>query len=244
MDNILHFLAKNLRRTRSGPLYIHLANLLERAIVEGITADNEFLPTERLLAEKLKTSRVTVSKALALLEQKGAIQRRQGIGTVITPRIGYSLDYGVGFTEQVELQGGSVSNQWLLKTKILANSQISRWLELNEGDQVAHLRRIRLVNGCPASLENTYVPLRFLPDPEQLENSLFKLWQAQGITVQHTHNIIRALACSHEIAVLLNIKANSPVLLSWQTSRNANKEILEFNESFCRADLYEFEASR
>jgi DNA-binding LacI/PurR family transcriptional regulator len=60
-------------------------------ILEGRYNEGELLPTERDLARSYKMSRVTVRKALDLMEQEEIIRRVQGRGTVVTyRRDGYS----------------------------------------------------------------------------------------------------------------------------------------------------------
>lgn len=61
-------------------LYRILENKICERIFRGEYADGENLPPERMLAESLGVSRVTVRKALALLEADGIIQRVQGSG--------------------------------------------------------------------------------------------------------------------------------------------------------------------
>jgi len=67
-------------------LYLALRNKLCEMIYKGIYKDGENIPAERTLAEDLKVSRVTVRKALALLEKDGIIERVQGSGTQIRLR--------------------------------------------------------------------------------------------------------------------------------------------------------------
>ena len=61
-------------------LYRILENKICERIFRGEYADGDNLPPERTLAESLGVSRVTVRKALALLEADGIIQRVQGSG--------------------------------------------------------------------------------------------------------------------------------------------------------------------
>ena len=61
-------------------LYRILENKICERIFRGEYVDGENLPPERTLAESLGVSRVTVRKALALLESDGIIQRVQGSG--------------------------------------------------------------------------------------------------------------------------------------------------------------------
>jgi len=65
-------------------LYRILENRICERIFHGDYKDGENLPPERVLAESLAISRVTVRKALALLEADGIIQRVQGSGNRIS----------------------------------------------------------------------------------------------------------------------------------------------------------------
>jgi len=65
-------------------LYRVLENRICERIFHGDYKDGENLPPERILAESLAISRVTVRKALALLEADGIIQRVQGSGNRVS----------------------------------------------------------------------------------------------------------------------------------------------------------------
>ncbi len=67
-------------------LYLSLKNRLCAMIYTGIYKEGENIPPERVLAERLELSRVTVRKALDLLEKDQIIERVQGSGTQIKLR--------------------------------------------------------------------------------------------------------------------------------------------------------------
>lgn len=241
MNDFIAWLRQQFSQATAAPRYIQLANTLEDAIKQRVLAAGDFLPPERVLAEALDLSRVTVSKAMKLLEEKSLVSRQQGIGTRVAMHIGYSLNQDSGFTAQVLRSGSSVSNQWLLRTSVTASKEVAEALELTSGIIVVKLRRLRLMDGNPVSLETTYIPTRFLPDPEELEHSLYALWQSRGIVPEGRHFLLKAVACSDENASLLNVQTGSPLLRIVQTTRNAQGEVLEFSETLCRSDVYEFE---
>ena len=79
---------KSLRRaiiTHMGEenLYINVKNRICDAIFNGTYKEGERIPAERILAEELDVSRVTLRKALALLEEDNLIVREVGSGTRI-----------------------------------------------------------------------------------------------------------------------------------------------------------------
>lgn len=67
-------------------LYLTLKNKICEMIYKGIYKDGDNIPPERTLAENLNVSRVTVRKALQLLERDGIVERVQGSGTLVTLR--------------------------------------------------------------------------------------------------------------------------------------------------------------
>ncbi|HHQ6722736.1 TPA: GntR family transcriptional regulator [Serratia fonticola] len=241
MNDFIAWLRQQFSQAATAPRYIQLANTLEIAIKQRVLGVGDFLPPERVLAEALDLSRVTVSKAMKLLEEQALVSRQQGIGTRVAMHIGYSLNQDNGFTAQVLRSGSSVSNQWLLRSCIKAPSEVAKALELASGSIVVKLRRLRLMDGNPVSLETTYIPTRFLPDPEELEHSLYALWKSRGIVPEGRHFLLKAVASSDENASLLNVQSGTPLLRIVQTSRNAQGEVLEFSETLCRSDVYEFE---
>lgn len=69
-------------------LYRNIKTQICRMIYKDIYKDGENIPPERKLAEDLGVSRVTVRKALKLLEEEHIIERVQGSGTRV------ALEYG------------------------------------------------------------------------------------------------------------------------------------------------------
>lgn len=74
--------------TEEQSLYQHVKKQLCRMIYEGIYQDGDLIPSERKLSEELGVSRVTVRKALKLLEEEHIIERIQGSGTRV------AMEYG------------------------------------------------------------------------------------------------------------------------------------------------------
>ncbi|MDE9590966.1 UTRA domain-containing protein, partial [Xenorhabdus bovienii] len=88
------------------------------------------------------------------------------------------------------------------------------------------------------SLENTYIPRKYLPCPELLEGSLYAHWEKENIHLTNVNHKIKAIACPAELAELLNIAENSPLLQIHQISFNGQNDIIEFSEILCRGDIY------
>ncbi|KFX03451.1 GntR family transcriptional regulator [Pectobacterium betavasculorum] len=242
MRELLLWVREQLAGAPSAPRYMQLASLLESEIGRRKVLSGQFLPAERLIAQQLGLSRVTVSRSLSLLEEKGLVVRQQGVGTRVTQRLNYALSAeDEGFTALVLKQGGIAGSLWLERAIQIPPASISEKMSLPEGEAVTYLRRVRLSNDEPVSLETTWIPQQFLPDPEALEQSLYQYWMTHGITPDKKRYRFKAIACSAEIAALLGIAAETPVLYCQLHVYNEQGELLEYSEAHCRSDVYEIQ---
>ena len=70
------------------PLYIQIAEGLLDRIESGQVSPGDRLPSERELSQMLGVNRMTLRRALELLESQGLLIRRQGDGTYVAePKI-------------------------------------------------------------------------------------------------------------------------------------------------------------
>ncbi|MEH2920694.1 GntR family transcriptional regulator [Samsonia erythrinae] len=242
MRELLLWVRDKLTETSSAPRYMQLASLFESEINRRKALAGQFLPAERLIAQQLGLSRVTVSRSLSLLEDKGLIVRKQGVGTRVAQRLNYALSAeDEGFTALVLKQGGVAGSLWLERTIGAPPFAVAREMALPEGESVTYLRRVRLSNGEPVSMEATWIPRTFLPDPKMLEQSLYQYWVARGIRPDKKRYRFKAIACTAEVAAHLDVEVGAPVLYCQLQVYNEQGELLEYSEAHCRSDVYEIQ---
>ena len=70
-------------RTRSAPRYLAVTEALRAEITAA--SPNTLLPTEQQLARRFGVSRLTLRRALGLLERSGLVSRQRGRGTTVSP---------------------------------------------------------------------------------------------------------------------------------------------------------------
>lgn len=66
--------------------YLELKNDICRQIYMGVYGDGDYIPSERQLAAEYNVSRITVRKALELMEEEQLIRREVGNGTILQYR--------------------------------------------------------------------------------------------------------------------------------------------------------------
>jgi len=86
------------RAAKKNRIFQDIVDQIQEAILNGSINSGEMLPAERELKEMFQTSRGTLREALRVLEQKGLIEIKLGVGggamikTADTDQIGESLD--------------------------------------------------------------------------------------------------------------------------------------------------------
>jgi GntR family transcriptional regulator len=226
----------------STPLYLQLADKLSVAIREGRYRPDEALPSERVLSESLRLSRVTARKAIERLVERGLIVRRRGSGNYIAPRLEQPLSRLTSFSEELNQRGFKPSSRWLNRsiTGAAPDEQLS--LGISTGSRVVRLERLRLADDVVMAYEVSVLPAQVLPDPAQVSNSLYahlaRLGKAPVRALQH----IRALNAQAELAEKLAVPPGQAVLFITRVGYLESGQPVELTHSYCRSDYYGFVA--
>ncbi|ENM5738416.1 GntR family transcriptional regulator [Vibrio mimicus] len=238
-QHLLSYLIDKLDTKSSTPLYLQLKNALKSAIDEKLLAHGNVLPSERKLSLALGVSRVTVVKALAELLDQGLVIKNRGKGTVVNLPVHYNLSGG-GFSSQLQHQG-QVSNRWLVRELQPLCGDLMKELELSEEQMMAKIKRVRLVDDLPVSIETTYIPETFLPRPDLLDGSLYAHWKEQGIEPDIQEYSLTTYAATDDEARMLEIPVGSQLMKVVLKSRDKKGKVLEYGSAICRSDFYHFE---
>jgi DNA-binding transcriptional regulator YhcF (GntR family) len=88
------------------PLYIQIAEGLISQIEARELLPGDQLPSERELSLKLNVNRMTLRRALRVLESQGFIVRKHGVGTFVSaPKIDRQMDEVYRFTLGIKQRG-------------------------------------------------------------------------------------------------------------------------------------------
>lgn len=228
-----------------GPRYIQLKRRIESAIENRLLAPGAPLPPERELARMTGLSRVTVRKAVAPLVAAGLIEQRRGSGTSVArarPRVEQSLSRLTSFSEDMARRGASASSVWLTRGVFLPSPEETMGLGLAADQSVSRLERLRLADATPMAIERAALSSAILPDPLEVEDSLYDLLARRGKRPVRALQRIRAANISEQDATLLALEPGDAALMITRISYLASGQIAEFTRSIYRGDSYDFVA--
>ena len=122
------------------------------------------LPAESELMQRFGVSRITVRQVLDMLVRDGLIYRQQGRGTFVAhPTIEQTQVRIVSFTEDMRQRGFRPGTEVLEAGLMPAPADIAGKLAVEPGEELAHLRRLRLADDEPMSIEDAYLVHRYFP---------------------------------------------------------------------------------
>ncbi len=232
-------------KENSGPRYVQLRRRLEEGIRSGVLPPNVSLPPERELAEITDLSRVTVRKAMQQLVEEGIVEQRQGSGTFIReepPRLEQSLSQLTSFTEDMKRRGLNVSSKWLERGVFVPSPNEIVALGLGTDDQVARIYRLREANDQPLALERASLPLDILPNPTEVQSSLYEFLGKTGARPVRAIQRISAINLEPREAELLGLPEGAAGLSIQRTSYLHSGRVAELTQSLYRGDAYDFVA--
>jgi GntR family transcriptional regulator len=229
-------------KTDNSPLYLQLAHQLEKDIRAGTYRVDQALPSERMLCESLGVSRITARKAIDILVARGLVLRRHGSGNFIAPRLEQPVSQLVSFSQQLRQRGYAPSSQWISRSVRAATAPEREALGLPRSARVAHLERLRLADGVPMAYEVSVLPVAVLPRPQALQDSLYAWLAAEGKAPVRGTQHIRASNADAGTAKLLQVAKGMALLEVTRTAFDATGLAVEFTQSYCRSDYYDFVA--
>ncbi len=227
------------------PIYHQLKTLIKEQIEDNVWSVDEVIPSERELSESFDISRLTVRQAINDLVSEGVLYRKRGIGTFVAKKkINQVLTKLSSFTSDMEMRGFKPGAKVLDKCVVPSSKKIATIFNIEEGEKVAKLFRLRLADDEPMALEKSFLPVEKVGPilGESLENkSLYKeLIEKCNLNLVRAIQTIEISYADKDEAELLNIESGTPVLLIERTTFSDKDIPLEYVQSLYRADRYKF----
>ena len=213
-------------------------------LVSSTLRPGDALLGERQLEEQFGVSRITVRRAISDLVQDGALVRIKGKGTFVSHGLVRSTLHLASFNEDMRAAGFEPSTRVINASTAVPPAAAAEHLGLAPEQQAYRVRRLRLANGAPVSVDESWLPPHLLPDllSSDLTGSLYRTLGAAGHPVQQAEQTVEAAAASAETAALLDIEPGSPVLLFKRRSFTGTEDPgtpIEYSISTYRSDRYQ-----
>lgn len=226
------------------PAYQRVYESLSKKIVTGEYPVGSLLPSEPLLEKIYHVSRITVRRAVELLERNGFVQCRQGIGTtVLNFHATQNLNKITSFTQTLTKAGYVVSYKKCDIDVISADQKLADVLSINLGDSVVRFHRVVMASGKPISTIYNYIAYENVPDIEKHPLKFTSLYEFLAekyfISFDMAQDTLRAIVADAALAEELEIEKGYPILASERRALYRGK-CLSYDVTYTRGDMYSF----
>ncbi len=226
-------------------LYERVVALVSDDIATGRLQPGERLTSERALGERLGVSRVTIRRALATLVERGLLIPAARRGWFVAPPSSTSSYPPLqSFTEWARAQGREAGTVVLDARVRRAVKDESRLLRVTSRAPLFELKRLRLMDAVPISVESSCVPLAVapaLPAVDFSDASLFAVLRTQaGVEPTRAESSVGLEPADGRTAGLLEIPEGTSVLRFRETVYDQNDRPFELHTAANRGDGYQW----
>jgi GntR family transcriptional regulator len=229
------------------PLYMQVRDALLERIKDGRWKPGTSLPSEIDLYRQLGVSLGTLRKALGVLESEQLIVREPGRGTYVRD---HQAAQALGRFNPIRGPDGAPLRGQITSQKVTLAAPTPEErvaLQLQTGEQVVRIHRIRLLNERPFAFEQVSLSERRFPGlaegtefPDELEG----LAQDRGVLLARAEAKVRLTPASPAAAQALSLAERAPVLSVERITFDTDHEPIEamtayydLREEYCRLEL-------
>jgi GntR family transcriptional regulator len=236
------FAGATVSRSAGRLLYRQLADILVEAIESGRCPVGSALPSENELCRLFAVSRPVVRQALDVLSQERRVYRVHGKGTFVAERKldSFLMQVGTGPERDTIRFRDRLRTRLLERALLVADLELSQRLQLNAGAAVVRLLRLRLLDGEPLCLLESYVSSALVPgllERDLEDRSLYEVLETSfGITIADITRKIEAANLGEQDADRLRAKAGEAGLVVTSLATASNGAPLEWSRACYRGD--------
>ncbi len=228
------------------PLYRQLADYLRDRIEQGVWKGGDELPSEHDICKANALSRTTVRLAFRELINDGIIIRKRGKGSFVAEaKLRRSLNNLTSFTDDM-LDSGRIPSSRVLSCEVReAGADIGTALVIPETEKVFVLRRIRLADDRPITLETACIPYSLCEGIEREDFSTASLYsylaERCGINPYSAIETHEVGVIPADVARLMSVDPLSPAFLLTRVSYREDGSAFEFTQTIAPGDRCRFE---
>jgi len=229
----------------SAPLYTQVRETLRARILDGGYAPGSQIPSESELGAMFSVSRITVRQALGDLQKEGLIFRIHGKGSFVSrPKAFQNVSSLQGFAEAMSGMGYEIVNQLQDFATTTADATVASRLGLAAGSPVTAIRRLRLLNREPVSLELTWLPADIgepLRQADLVRRDIFLILENDlGVALGHADLRVDAILADEDLAGALRVQEGAPVLRIERLTHDQRGRPIDFEHLYFRGDAFQY----
>lgn len=219
-------------------------DLVEK-IEDGTYTVGNLLPSEHQLTQTYGVSRETARKALAILTERGYIQKIMGKGSIVINHSHYALPlHTLTSYKEISINSPGVSTEVLSIEQSTAPHTLFADLAPEAQEEPAtRIIRLRHLDGAPTIIDTDYLLTSVIPYiPEHVaKESLYEYIENElGLPIGYSNRQMKVEAASEKDRTLLRLAKGESVVVTRSATYLEDTRLFQYTESRHRADKFVF----
>lgn len=219
-------------------------DLVEK-IEAGTYTVGSLLPSEHQLTSQYGVSRETARKALAILTERGYIQKIMGKGSVVINHSHYALPLHT-LTSYKEIAGDTSNTKTevlTLEKSVVPRSAFADIAPQLGSEEATFISRLRYLDGAPTIIDNDYILTSVIPNIPRTaaEDSLYGyIENSLGLPIGYSNRQIQVEPATEKDRTLLHLTKGEYVVVTTSMTYLEDTRLFQYTESRHRADKFVF----
>ena len=226
------------------PKYMDVYTVILNRIQTQEYTINDMLPTGEDFAEEFNCSVLTVKKALDKLVSEGYIVRKRGLGTLVKRNVGNKIDISL-LKQRREIKRNMASI--VLQFEIIKSDEdLASKLNVEVGDFIYYIERVRLIDNEARIVEYTWMPINVIKglQMKHVEDSIYHyITKELNMCVQSAHVAVHAVRPNEIEKEYFHMDDTGFVAEVIQTAYLDSSEIFEYSIARSIPEYFEFETT-
>jgi GntR family transcriptional regulator len=202
------------------------------------------LPSEESLCRHYGVSRGTLRRAISDLVSDGYIERHRGRGTFVSKP---KLESGViGSYSRFRVIGPPLDagGRVLSCRRMRAVKDVAAMLQIDAGEAIWRLERLRYTEGRPVTLQTSFIPVRLCADlgrhDLRTRHLVDVMRDEYGVQLTRAIEYVDPTAADEYAARHLGVPLRTPLFQIERTTYSTGDVIAEYRQALLRGDAYRY----
>lgn len=230
------------------PLYVAIAEAIQKRIAQGEYLVGSRLPSEPELAADFSVSRGTLREAMSVLEKGGQIIRRHGVGSFVgqPAKVVAGMEKLESLTATIRRAGFIAEDRILKIDATTVTGDVAEKLQVPEGSRAYRIESLRLADGIPVIYCYDLLPEWLIPSIDELrhrrETESMEEYLGQIVNTQPFHYIsdVTAVIDESDVTKLLQVSKKTPLIKMEGVMFDQTGRPLNYGRQYFRSDKYQF----
>lgn len=231
--------------SKNTAIYKIIRESIVQDILSGVYESGDMINGQDYYAKKFNVSRATVRRAIDELVEKQVLYTVKGKGTYVKKmRTNIERERRkLSFSESPRMKTHKFETVLDSLAYQKSDYKIAKQLQINVGDEIIKIQRIRKVDGVAENYQTSYINCKLVSEidfeSENLNNtSLFELLRTKSNLIpKYSDEEIRAISCPKEVEKKLPINEGDPILFIKRVTYTEENIVMEYCEDYECSDI-------